>query len=104
MSAGPKHPTMAKSQKLPQKLGTPLAGANSLHHLVGHFERCTQPLCTYCGNAKEAWMCNACKAVYATEAEAAGCPCPMHTHASLRLGAIFSRRLNEELEMPVNVG
>ena len=31
------------------------------------------------------WTCNACGTVYDTEAEAAGCPCPMHSHARTKL-------------------
>lgn len=31
------------------------------------------------------WACNACGTVYETEAEAAGCPCPMHSHARTKL-------------------
>lgn len=31
------------------------------------------------------WACNACGTVYDTEAEAAGCPCPMHTHARTKV-------------------
>lgn len=27
------------------------------------------------------WQCNACKKIYDTEAEAAGCCCEMHSHA-----------------------
>lgn len=31
------------------------------------------------------WACNACGTVYDTEAEAAGCPCPMHSHARTKV-------------------
>ena len=31
------------------------------------------------------WQCNACRAVYPTEAEAARCPCEGHSHARTRL-------------------
>ena len=33
----------------------------------------------------EVWKCNACGKIYATEAEAAGCCCPMHSHARTKL-------------------
>ena len=31
------------------------------------------------------WQCNACHRVFLTEAEAAGCPCPGHSHARTRV-------------------
>lgn len=33
----------------------------------------------------EGWLCNACGTLFDTEAEAAGCPCPGHSHARTRL-------------------
>lgn len=52
-----------------------------------------QPLCDSCYNSTIAgkWQCNACKKVYATEAEAAGCPCPGHSHARTSLEARVKR-------------
>ena len=31
------------------------------------------------------WACNACGTVFDSESEAAGCPCPGHTHARTRV-------------------
>jgi len=36
-------------------------------------------------NDSSEWRCNACGKVFGTEAEAAGCLCPMHTHARTKV-------------------
>lgn len=63
---------------------------------VGTRELAIQDLATETQKAREilietqtpqdaGWACNACGTVYDTEAEAAGCPCPMHSHARTKL-------------------
>jgi hypothetical protein len=48
------------------------------------------------------WRCNACHKEYDTEAEAAGCPCEMHSHARTRVSgkAGGSSRENAALRTP----
>lgn len=39
------------------------------------------------------WKCNACGKLYQTEAEAAGCLCPMHSHARTPVCGECGRRM-----------
>lgn len=66
-------PTMPKVTSYLRSLATRLKAARSL--LGEHPEK----------EQFEKWICNACKTVYSSEAEAAGCPCPMHSHARTKL-------------------